>query len=82
MRMNDTRKGFEEAVKLENHLTRKFHIECHFCGMEWESGDINNDPTNTHLAALRIHKDGWREITSEEYNVIAPACPNCAKEVK
>lgn len=56
--------------------------ECVFCGEIDEDEQTSFATTATRLAishAKNLYKTGWREVNSDNYQLIGLACPVCAK---
>lgn len=67
----------EKAQRLCPYLQAVLTIECHFCGRT-EEHEMSLDDSRTGVA-LVMFDNGWREVTSKYFGVVAPACPECAK---
>lgn len=62
------------AIEEEHIVT--FRIECSICGQERELSDTEGRTTKKQ-AATAFFKEGWREGTSEAFQLVGDICPAC-----
>lgn len=70
----------EKAKRLEGYTTTIHFLECHFCGEKLESNEGNEITSAMFL--LGAVENGWKEVTSRAFQVVAAACPECAVSEK
>jgi hypothetical protein len=70
----------DTSSALKDHITAIYKIECHFCGHR-ETLDTTDGKgfIDTSKFCKFWFEAGWKIVTSKKYQVIAPACPACAK---
>lgn len=68
-------KAKAKALAITGYIDVRYLITCHFCGYERNAGNA----ASIAEVARRLHDWGWREVSSEKYQVLAAACPGCAK---
>jgi len=64
--------------RLTGYLVGSWTIECHFCGEKHEF-TFDESGGTPQEASEAIYRCGWREVSSNKYQVIAPACPECVR---
>lgn len=73
-----TKKQNKSGVsKILNYSATTYMVECHFCGTTCQN-DSRSVKTDEQFAQ-NCFSTGWREVSSSHYQVIALACPDCAK---
>lgn len=80
-------RGVEKQLAIKSiasNLETAVHVaaECNFCGETYEDDD---DSGRTEIdarasAAEFLHREGWREVSSEKFALIGLACSTCAKQ--
>jgi hypothetical protein len=76
--MNALQKTDAECTKIGKHIRTVFEICCHFCSMT-HTAELDREAESLTEFITSRHNDGWREITSREFNVVSIACPDCVK---
>jgi len=74
--INQNRKKLLDYIE-----TVKIHkVRCEICMKEEEEMHSDLHSVTTLDFAKNLHAEGWREIESEEYEMICICCPDCVEE--
>lgn len=82
MKGNMGNKKRSAPADLINDLRLFYRVECHFCGKYGSIGEVDKDLDycDSVTACITFFRQGWRVVTSREFQCTATACPVCTKK--